>query len=132
MWLVVVFTPAGAASRARVRLFSRFLIRASGCRLTVTGTEHLAGHSSAVFVANHVRYLDSVVLLAAIPRDCHFVANHLAADWRFIGIFIRKTGYVIVDRDSRASRVKTARAMVGLLEEGHSLALFPEGRMGGG
>ena len=84
-----------------------------------------------MLVANHSSYLDSVVLVAAIPRDCRFVANHLAATRPLIGLIIRKAGHLVVDRGSRRSRAACARAMMELLRDGTSLLLFPEGTRAG-
>ena len=127
IWLVLALVPAGAATHRLVRRFARGLLWLSGCRLQVHGLEHLKREPCAVLVANHSSYLDSVVLVAAIPRDCRFVANHLAATRPLIGLIIRKAGHVVVDRRSRRSRAACARAMMELLRGGTSLLLFPEG-----
>ena len=84
-----------------------------------------------MLVANHSSYLDSVVLAAAIPRDCRFVANHMAATRPLLGLIIRKSGHLLVDRESRRSRAACARAMIELLQDGTSLVLFPEGTRAG-
>ena len=131
IWLVLALTPAGAATHRRVRRCARALLGLTGCRLQVHGLEHLTKESCAVLVANHSSYLDSVVLVAAIPRDCRFVANHLAATRPLIGLIIRKAGHLVVDRGSRRSRAACARAMVDLLRDGTSLLLFPEGTRAG-
>jgi 1-acyl-sn-glycerol-3-phosphate acyltransferase len=131
IWLVLALTPAGAATHRGVRRFARAVLGLSGCRLQVYGLEHLTKDPCAVLVANHSSYLDSVVLVAAIPRDCRFVANHLAATRPLIGLIIRKAGHLVVDRGSRRSRAACARAMMELLRDGTSLLLFPEGTRGG-
>ena len=46
----------------------RALARLSGTPLTVSGAENLPPHGSAVIVANHPSYLDSLVLVAALSR----------------------------------------------------------------
>ena len=99
--------------------------------LEVQGLENLDRESCAVLVANHSSYLDSVALVAAIPRDCRFVANHLAATRPLLGLIIRKSGHLVVDRASRRSRAACARAMTALLQNGTSLVLFPEGTRAG-
>ena len=80
-----------------------------------------------MLVANHSSYLDSVVLVAALPRDFRFVVNHLAATRPLIGTIIRKANYLVVDRGSLRSRAACARAMTEMLGRGTSLLLFPEG-----
>ena len=131
IWVILALTPAGAATHRRVRWFAGALFTLTGCRLQVHGLEHLAEESCAVLVANHSSYLDSVVLVAAIPRDCRFVANHMAATRPLIGLIIRKAGHLVVDRGSRRSRAACARAMIELLRDGTSLLMFPEGTRAG-
>jgi 1-acyl-sn-glycerol-3-phosphate acyltransferase len=82
-------------------------------------------------VANHSSFLDSVVLLAAVPADYRFVVNHLAATRPLVGLAIRRSGHLVVDRRSARSRAECARAMIASLEAGTSLLLFPEGTRGG-
>jgi fatty-acyl-CoA synthase len=126
-WVILAFTPPGAPTQRFVRRLTRALFRCAGCRLDVQGLEHLAREPCAVVVANHSSYLDSVVLAAAIPRDCRFVANHMAATRPMLGLIIRKSGHLVVDRGSRRSRAACARAMIDMLQNGTSLVLFPEG-----
>jgi 1-acyl-sn-glycerol-3-phosphate acyltransferase len=128
VWLVLAMIPAGAAAHAFVRRSARGTLRLTGCRLRLEGLEHLARESCAVLVANHTSYLDAAVLMAAIPRNCRFVANHLAAGRPFIHAIVTKAGFLVVDRGSQRSRAECARAMIELLRDGTSLALFPEGR----
>jgi 1-acyl-sn-glycerol-3-phosphate acyltransferase len=127
IWVVLLFAPAGDATHTLVRRFARGLFRIAGCSLTVEGLEHLEREPCAVLVANHSSYLDSMVLVASIPRHCRFVANHLAATRPLIGLIIRKSGHLVVDRRSRQSRAACGRAMIDLLHDGRSLLLFPEG-----
>jgi 1-acyl-sn-glycerol-3-phosphate acyltransferase len=104
----------------------------SGCPLRVSGLEHLGAAPCVVMVANHSSYLDVVVLLAAIPQDFRFVANHQAATRPLVGMVIRKQGHLVVDRGSALSRVESARAMSRMLAAGKSLLVFPEGTRSAG
>jgi fatty-acyl-CoA synthase len=126
LWLFVVVTPRRATHRL-VQRWARGIVALSGCRLRVTGLHCLPVGTGVVMVANHSSFLDSVVLLAAIPGEYWFVANHLAATRPLLGTIIRKSGYLVVDRRSVRSRSACARAMSTALEAGTSLLLFPEG-----
>jgi fatty-acyl-CoA synthase len=127
IWIVLMLAPGGAVTHRLVRHFARGLLWLSTCRLQVKGLNHLTEETCAVIVANHSSFLDSVVLMAAIPRDYRFVVNHLAAGRPLIGLIVRRVGHVVVDRGSRRSRVACARTMMALLRGGTSLLLFPEG-----
>jgi 1-acyl-sn-glycerol-3-phosphate acyltransferase len=131
IWLLLALAPPGATTHRLVRRFARGLLTLAGCPVRLHGGEHLTT-SCAVLVANHSSFLDSVVLVAAIPRDFRFVANHLAATRPIVGLIIRKVGHLVVDRRSHRSRAACARTMVELLRAGTSLLLFPEGKRASG
>ena len=127
-WMVLLFLPRGRTADRLVRCWSRFIVRASGCRLHVTGGDHLRGAGAVVLVSNHVSYIDSVVLMAAVPADYRFVAEHGVLAWPLVGTAVRKAAHLTVDRGSRAARLACAGAMVETLHDGHSLLVYPEGR----
>lgn len=132
IWLALALAPRGAPTHRLVRRGARAVLVLAGCRLTFEGLEHLKREPCAVLVANHSSYLDSVVLAAALPRDVRFVVNHLVATRPFVGLIIRKSKHLVVDRRSQRSRSACARAMMEALRDGTSLLLFPEGRRSGG
>ena len=65
-WVLVLLSPRGRAARRIVRGWSRLVVRASGCRVRLTGVDRLRGVSTAVIVSNHISYIDSVVFLGAL------------------------------------------------------------------
>jgi fatty-acyl-CoA synthase len=132
IWALLALTPQGAPTHRLVRRCARAVLALAGCRLTVEGLENIASEPCAVLVANHSSYLDSVVLVAALPRDVRFVANHMAATRPLVGLIIRKAKHLVVDRRSQRSRAACARAMIAALRDGTSLILFPEGTRSGG
>ena len=109
-----------------LRVWARRVVRWAGCPLTVDGLERLPRQATLI-VANHSSALDSVILLAAMPGDVRFVANHMAATRPLVGRAIRNGGHLVVNRGSAESRARCARAMIGMLQAGTSLIVFPEG-----
>jgi 1-acyl-sn-glycerol-3-phosphate acyltransferase len=100
----------------------------------VSGLESLAGlRGPVVFVANHSSHLDAPLVLCSLPpawRRETLVAA--AADyffddwWRAIGTALI-FGTVPLDRTGGASPAARAATPNGLLSDGWSLLLFPEG-----
>jgi len=127
-WVMVLLSPRGRAAHRIVRGWSRLVIRASGCRVRTTGTEHLRGAGTVMLVSNHVSYIDSVVLPAVVPVDFRFVAEHGVLTWPLVGTGVRKAGHLTVNRGSRPARLACAAAMVDRLRAGGSLLVYPEGR----
>ena len=112
-----------ARLRARsVRACARGILHALGIRLTVRG--RLPEHKALV-AANHVSWLDIVVILAA--GESRLVAKSEVGRWPLVGQIATHTGAFFLDR----SRPKTLPAAVGTvraaLSAGDVVTLFPEG-----
>jgi len=127
-WVMVLLSPRGRAAHRIVRGWSRLVIRASGCRVRMTGVDRLRGAGTVVLVSNHISYVDSVVFLAVVPVDFRFVAEHGVLTWPLVGTGVRKAGHLTVNRGSRAARLACAGTMVDTLRAGDSLLVYPEGR----
>jgi 1-acyl-sn-glycerol-3-phosphate acyltransferase len=123
---LLVSSKGGAADRA-VRRWSRMALRACGLQPRVTGVEHLEGVGAAILAANHASYIDSVVLMAAIPTDFRFLAKRRLADYPMIGTVIRKVGHVTIDKATVAQQLSSADILSRLLRDGRQMLVFPEG-----
>lgn len=113
-------------SYAAARWFFRRILRL-WFGLTVTGEWHIPRRGPVILAPNHRSDIDPVVLAAAVPRRCTFLA---AAELltrpvlgRLIGLFpvvpIRRGGF-----DRRAIEDCLAR-----LHRGEALVIFPEGNI---
>jgi 1-acyl-sn-glycerol-3-phosphate acyltransferase len=128
-WAVLLLTPRGHPADRLVRAFCRGLLTLAGCGLRVEGLERLAGVGPAVLAANHSSYLDSVVLLAGLPRTLplRFVAKRELLRTPLMATVIRKAGHLTVERFSLSESVADAAAVSGALRAGVSLVIYPEG-----
>lgn len=127
LWLVLLVTGDERKAHRRVQRCARMVVRFAGCRVQVSGLEHLPRAGHAMLVANHASLADAAVLLAALPVDFRFIANHVFADYAILGAAIRRASHHIVDRGSWRSRAECAASMVDALAAGRSLLVFPEG-----
>jgi 1-acyl-sn-glycerol-3-phosphate acyltransferase len=130
LWLAVRLARTAQTADRAVRLACRLLLRACFCPLRVHGTEHLAGVGPVVLCANHSSYVDSVVLLAALPMRVRFVAKRELLARPLIGLILRKAGHLAVERLDVSRSVEDARAVGDTLRAGESLLVFPEGTFG--
>jgi 1-acyl-sn-glycerol-3-phosphate acyltransferase len=87
----------------------------------------VATSSPAIFVANHVSYLDIPLLMSVLP-DCVFVSKAEIAMWPLFGTAAKKIGTVFLQRSSSNSR-SAARLEIErqLLEEQKRIVIFPAG-----
>jgi 1-acyl-sn-glycerol-3-phosphate acyltransferase len=128
LWLLVRLAPTGPAADRAVRLWCRLILALSGCSLRLEGGNHLTSVAGPVILAaNHASYLDVVVLLAAVPLPFRFVAKHELARAPLVGCVIRKVGHLTVERGQAARSVTDAGRIIGALQAGLSVLVFPEG-----
>lgn len=107
------------------RSWAKEMLKLLNVELTVTGLPLQT--SPAIFVGNHISYLDIVLLMAVVP-DITFVAKRELGDWPLFGEAARKAGTVFVDRSSLGSRMRVrATLRDALLEAPRPVAIFPSG-----
>lgn len=104
------------------RAYHALCCRLLGIRIDVGGT--ISETRPTLFVANHLSYLDIVVLGAVLETS--FIAKREVASWPLFGWLAKLQRSVFVDR--RASGVHGERDDVAArLDEGGNLVLFAEG-----
>jgi 1-acyl-sn-glycerol-3-phosphate acyltransferase len=131
VWLLGRMCPPGRTMRALERGFVRLAMRLSGCRASVSGTEHLSGPGPFVLACNHASYADVAALLALLPRQFLFVAKREVLAWPLIGLFVRKSRHLTVERFDTRDSAAGAEKMAQAIREGHSVLVFPEGTFTG-
>ncbi|MCB1825762.1 MAG: 1-acyl-sn-glycerol-3-phosphate acyltransferase, partial [Candidatus Competibacteraceae bacterium] len=94
-------------------------------RVELRGWEHYPHHEPRLLiVANHVSYLDGMLLAAFLPDLPVFVINtHVARQW-WVKPFIAITRHISVD-PTTPHYLKT---LIQHIQAGERVAVFPEGR----
>lgn len=97
-------------------------------RVDIAGTEHLPPGGPVLVVANHVSYIDPVLLGLALDdrgRTVRFLAKRELFDHWFTGPVVRGADQIMVDRrgDAGAALRHAERA----LADGKLLVIYPEG-----
>ncbi|MEV7622574.1 lysophospholipid acyltransferase family protein [Actinoplanes sp. NPDC089786] len=105
-----------------VQLIARGMLGALGVRMRWRGPAHRPG---SLLVANHVSWLDILVLLALEP--VRLVAKHDVEAWPGIGGLASMLGAIFVDRTRPKRLPGTVDEVTGALRAGRSVAVFPEG-----
>jgi 1-acyl-sn-glycerol-3-phosphate acyltransferase len=82
-----------------------------------------------IVVVNHARYLDGLVLCAALPGELVFVAKKELATQFFAGIFLRRLGMLFVERADPEASIEDAEAALAVAHEGRRLLFFAEGTL---
>ncbi|MFC1657245.1 lysophospholipid acyltransferase family protein [Candidatus Moduliflexota bacterium] len=94
-------------------------------RLRGEGLENIPAAGPFILAANHVSYLDPLVLGATCPRPVHFIMLQEFWEKPVIGWIARKSGSFPVDQQGSAAGA--LRRALGVLRSGKVLGIFPEG-----
>lgn len=114
-----------AARRAReIRRWSRELLALLAIRLDAAHPPPLDG-TGAMFVLNHVSWLDIFVLDAVLPVT--FVAKSEIGRWPLVGTLVTRAGTLYIERGSKSAARRTSERLAQALREGTPVAIFPEG-----
>lgn len=124
--LLVAETIGGARrERSRRNLFrawARGVVRIVGLRIATVGT---APAGPFLLVANHLSYLDVVVLASLIDAD--FVAKADVAAWPIVGSLSRRVETVFIDRTRKRDLLRVLEVLERRVRTGASVVVFPEG-----
>ena len=119
--------PRGSRATRLVGRWTRTMLAAAGCRVTVAGLDGAARRGPAVYVANHASYLDPVLMMAVLPADLRFAAKGRLARYPLLGAAIHKGEHIPLEKGDLSQRIAGAGAVVAPLRRGESLFVFPEG-----
>jgi 1-acyl-sn-glycerol-3-phosphate acyltransferase len=115
-------------TRAVVREWSRQMLSIMGVELVVLGTPPAQG--PCMLVANHISWLDILVMNAAQPA--RFVSKADVKRWPVLGALVTGAGTLYIDRENRRDAMRVVHQMAERLQAQDLLAVFPEGTTGDG
>jgi 1-acyl-sn-glycerol-3-phosphate acyltransferase len=100
-------------------------------RLEKSGLERIPDEGPALIVANHVSFVDALVIAAACPRPIRFVMDHRIFATPILS-FVFRTGRAIPIASAKEDPALMERAFADVAEAlraGDLVAIFPEGRI---
>lgn len=106
----------------RVQWWCRRMLRLVGIALQIRGTVH---PGPVLLVANHVSWLDILVINAA--RPARFVSKADVRRWPLIGWLVACSGTLFIERERKRDALRVVHQVAQALQEGHTIAVFPEG-----
>lgn len=108
-----------------IEQWCREVLEALSIRLVFQGERPPEKVSSVLFVANHVSWMDILVINAC--RRAHFVAKAEVRQWPLVGWMAARTGTLFLKRTSLHELARATREVTASLRHGRCVALFPEG-----
>lgn len=124
--LVSLFEKSGRWQHRIAQTWARVVVFASGASVTVLNAERLKARP-AVYVCNHLSYMDTPVIFSSLPFQFRIVARHDLFDLPFIGWWLRRSGQVPVDVANPRASIASLVSAVRTLKNGMPLFIFPEG-----
>jgi 1-acyl-sn-glycerol-3-phosphate acyltransferase len=111
---------------AMARVWMGVFLPLAGCPLRVRGREKFVKGQPYIVACNHNALIDVPVSYPGIPGGNKTIAKIEMAKIPIFGLFYR-TGSVLVDRSSEASRKESFTKMKEVLDMGLHMCIYPEG-----
>ncbi|HMS07407.1 MAG TPA: lysophospholipid acyltransferase family protein [Burkholderiaceae bacterium] len=115
---------SGAERERAVEQWARQALVICGVELAERGARAPA-HGPLMIVANHISWLDILVLHAW--RHMRFVAKAEVHHWPLVGAMATAAGTLYIERESRRDALRVVHHLATCLEAGDIAAVFPEG-----
>ncbi|MEB3286803.1 MAG: lysophospholipid acyltransferase family protein [Vampirovibrionales bacterium] len=113
---------------AVLRILSWTVLKVGFC-FKIKGQQHLKetdGKGPLILAGNHTGLLDSLIVLAAFPRQFYFLMHETVFTWAFVGKLVGWGNIVPLNPEQpKASLAKT----LALLKAGTPICIFPEGKL---
>jgi len=104
----------------------RASLRIAKIRVRVEGLENIPP-GVCIFAANHISNVDPIAFVPAIPRRVSVLLKSELFRIPILSTAMRLAKFVPVDRADKEAAVASVNVALGVLKEGLSLAVYPEG-----
>ena len=108
-----------------IQRWCRDVLDVLSIRLTLDGEVPSGRVSCAMFVANHISWVDVLLMNACHP--VHFVAKSEVRQWPIIGWMAAGIGTLFLKRNSSRGLSRVKKSVDAVLRSGECVAHFPEG-----
>ncbi|HXR09481.1 MAG TPA: 1-acyl-sn-glycerol-3-phosphate acyltransferase, partial [Candidatus Acidoferrales bacterium] len=99
-------------------------------RIRVEGRENIPEHGGALFVSNHMSWVDALLLIASTDRPIRFLMYEPIYRKRFIHPFARILGCIPISSEQNPRElIHSLRAATNAIESGDIVCIFAEGQM---
>ncbi|HEX2947806.1 MAG TPA: lysophospholipid acyltransferase family protein [Clostridia bacterium] len=109
-------------------MLARGLFYLTGSSVEIVGSENIP-EGPVLFVSNHPSHIDSAVIHGFINKSKGFVADKGAGRIPILRTWFGYMKCVFIDRKNAMVNIKRIEESLKLLKEGHSLVIYPEGKI---
>lgn len=112
-----------------LRLFV-WLLTHSIYRIRVIHKDHVPAQGGALFVSNHVSFIDAVLLVCTIQRPVRFIISREVYNKSIFKLFFKVGRAIPIDRrDNPKEIIRTLNTAKEALKAGELVCIFPEGQL---
>jgi 1-acyl-sn-glycerol-3-phosphate acyltransferase len=122
-----LFDGTGRVQHSIAQAWGGVVLRVALSPVRVIGAENFQRGQAAVYVSNHLSYMDTPVVLDKLPFQFRILARHDLFKIPFIGWYLQRSGQIPVDSTSLRSTLASLNRGVKALQAGMPLVIFPEG-----
>ncbi|MBI4976109.1 MAG: 1-acyl-sn-glycerol-3-phosphate acyltransferase [Spirochaetes bacterium] len=101
--------------------------KVAGSKLAVSGREYYDPKKPYIIMMNHQSSFDIFLLFAVLPGQFRWISKDTYFKYPIIGWSMKHSGYISIVREKMKSAYDSILAAGKRLEEGRSVAIFPEG-----
>ncbi len=127
-YLLLVLPKLKKAQRLRreVQRWATRLLQKAGAQIQVEGLENIP-QGPCVFVGNHQGYFDIPLLLSRLDCPHPIIAKKEIAKIPLVRGWMEELRCLFIDRENARQAMDCLKEANGLLQEGYSVVIFPEG-----
>lgn len=126
--LFVPFTkPKTRPFQIAAHIWARFLISFSRIKMSASRIKNIPNDKPVLLVSNHQGMADIPLLLAYLPVHFRFVIKKELFKIPIFGWYLKKAGYLSIDRTSVLRGYRTLEKVAEVIKTGESILIFPEG-----
>ncbi|MES2222893.1 MAG: lysophospholipid acyltransferase family protein [Acidobacteriota bacterium] len=122
-----LFDGSGRVQHSIAQAWGGVVLRIALSPVRVIGADRFQRGRAAVYVSNHLSYMDTPVVLSKLPFQFRILARHDLFKIPFIGWYLHRSGQIPVDSTNLRSTLASLNRGVKALEAGMPLMIFPEG-----
>ena len=110
------------------RNWSRWILWASGARITIEGLEHIRGDRAQIIASNHQSWFDVWALAAHVPKRNRFIAKEELRSIPLFGKAWIAAGHISINRQDRKGAINALEKAAAIVRaDNSSIVIFPEG-----